>query len=181
VADHDRVFENGTGRGAAPSLSTALRPPGPHEPRSPWRAPAQPWTVGFGVRCGLITGTAWIALSLLRLPTELWGPGRNHSGFWGVTALFGAVVILLSIATGRRSPRAWLLLQLSNALITIVTAGAFVTLLSSYRDTEDDWMALLCIVTGPLQLAAMILLNQRDARRWCRVDLEGYRNHRSLM
>jgi hypothetical protein len=178
VADHERVFENGTGRSATPSLGTAPRPPGPPEPRSPWRPPARPWTVGFGVRCGLITGTAWIGLSLLRLPTELWGPGRSHSGFWGVTAVFGVVVILLSIATGRRSPRAWLLLQLSNALITIVTAGAFVTLLSAFRDTEDDWMALLCIVTGPLQLAAMILLNQRDARRWCRFYLYGYRNHR---
>ena len=37
-------------------------------------------------------------------------------------------------------------------------------------------MALLCLLTGPLQFVAMVLLNQRDARRWCRVDPEGYRN-----
>ena len=42
-------------------------------------------------------------------------------------------------------------------------------------------MALLCLLTGPLQLLAMVLLNQRDARRWCRVDAEGYRNERVLM
>ena len=73
------------------------------------------------------------------------------------------------------SARAWLLLQLSNALITFVTAGAAITLLSSYRNSEDDWMALLCVLTGPLQLLAMVLLNRRTARKWCRVDPEGYR------
>jgi hypothetical protein len=181
VTDHDRVYEDRTAWSSGPPLGTAPRPVGPLEPRSPWRPPARPWTVGLGVRCGLITGTAWIAISLLRLPNALWGPGRSHSSFWGVTALFGVVVILLSLLTGRRSPRAWLLLQLSNALITIVTAGALITLLSAYRDTEDDWMALLCLLTGPLQFVAMVLLNQRDARRWCRVDPEGYRAYNALL
>jgi hypothetical protein len=181
VTDHDRLYEDRTAWGSGPPLGTAPRPAGPLEPRSPWRPPAKPWTVRIGVRCGLITGTAWIAISLLRLPSALWGPGRSHSSFWGVTALFGVVVILLSLCTGRRSPRAWLLLQLSNMLITIVTTGALITLLSAYRDTEDDLMALLCLLTGPLQFVAMVLLNQRDARRWCRVDPEGYRAYNALL
>jgi hypothetical protein len=182
VAHHDRVSEDGVERGGiAAALGTARQPIPVAERRSAWPTPSEPPSVRIGVRCGLITGTIWIMLSLLRLPGELWGPGHNHSGFWGVTALFGGVVILLSMATRRRSARAWLLLQLSNALITIVTVGAIVTLVSAYRDTEDDWMALLCILTGPLQLLAMVLLNQREARRWCRVDPDGYRNHRTLM
>src|SRR5215207_6573127 len=139
MAEHDRVVREGSVSDdrlpfvgpAAGQRSTAGPGMSGAAYRGAWYAlpepsrsqPAKPWTVVLGVRCGVFTGAAWLALSLLRLPSELWGAGRNHSGFWGVTALFGAVVILLSLATGARSARAWLLLQLSNALITIVTVG----------------------------------------------------------
>jgi hypothetical protein len=133
--------------------------------------------------CGLsvAAGTTWLVAAAGRRTSD---PDLTH--IWGVFALYGSVLILLSLATLTHSPRAWLLLQLFSMLGIMVALLAVLSLFDGRgRPTgvglwmrvghNERVMLVFVSVSAFSQFGSILLLNRRNARRWCRVDPEGAR------
>jgi len=137
----------------------------------------RPWTIEAGVACGISSGAVWLTSVLAGVPPALWAHGAGYGHVGGLFAAFGVLMALLSLATLARSPHAWLLLELLSVIPAVAAVGGGSAIVTSWRtlSAADHWLMPLCVITGSAQVAAMVLLNRRPARRWCHVDPEGYR------
>jgi hypothetical protein len=136
---------------------------------------------GFATAAGL----AWIAAASAAA-RQVSGDELPH--IWGLFAGYGALITVLSLVTFARSPRAWLLLQMSSAFGAIVGLLALLSVFDSpgsntgiaaggwsHLTHDERFLVSFGSLSALAQLASMLLLNRRTARRWCRVDPEGIR------
>lgn len=135
----------------------------------------RPAAVALGARGALACAVAWLVSVVSGVPHPIWS-SPTYEPIRGPFGVVAAVFALLALGTLARSPRAWLLLQLLSTL-TVLLAGAAVwgAVTGSPRAAGEAWLVAFMAGTAVLQVTSIVLLNQRRARRWCRVDPEGYR------
>lgn len=144
----------------------------------PWVG-ERPRAIDTGVGCVVASGALWLFLFLTDLPPGLWDDpaagGYGHVG--GLFAAFGVLMAALSMYTWGRSPQAWLLLQVLSVITLVAGLGGAWAIYSSWStlSSADRWLMPLCVITGATQTVAVVLLNQRNARRWCQVEPLGHR------
>ena len=82
----------------------------------------------------------------------------------------GVVILALVAFAARRSPRAWLLVQLFTTIVLLCGVASLFTTDGGSPDVRP-----FIVVTAALQAFSVTALNQRASRIWHRVDPEGWR------